>query len=311
MCVYFIARLLTGFIASALADVQGNMSPVLSGFLHYSYVITLSYIIPIIFTVILFRYKVPVRTLYKKPSRVARALGVFPAAYGLGYGVALVTLLVSYIISSSFSGETTIEQLLRPTTVGGASSIAELVMMVILLVVVAPIFEEYLVRGVMFDALRPYGAGIAILISSILFGLMHGSLYMLFYTTALGLALGYIRYATGSLFIVTILHAMINSVSATILFLSSLVNITGREYRVLNTIELLFSVSALILIVIGIAVFIAKIPTIRRYRFENPWPVIGPWKKLGVFTASIPVLISLVLAFNELSGQWLLNLIIP
>lgn len=310
MCVYFICRLTANFASPHLLESLDGINESLLGFLYYVFIIILSYIIPLAVTFAIFKYDAPLSTLYKKPRRVARALGVFPAAYGLGYGTALLTLLVSFLLSKVFGGETYVEQLLRPTTVGAPSNLTELIMLTVLMVVIAPLLEEYWVRGIMFDALRPYGAGIAIIISSLLFGLMHGSLYMLFYTTVFGLALGYIRYATGSLFICTILHAMVNSISATTLFLSSLVNMTNEQYRVLNTVEMLFAISVIVLIIAGVAVFFARIPTIKKYRFENPWSEVKPRKKIGIFFASVPVIIMMVLAFNEISGQLLLGLVI-
>lgn len=308
MCAYFTCRLLAGLFGGYLLDAAGEMNKSLLALLYYFFVIMMTYVIPLGFTVIIFKYNPPLRELYKKPKRVARALGTFPAAYGLGYGVALITLLISFILARTLGGDTYIEQLLRPTTIEASSNMTELVLMVVLMVVAAPLFEEYWARGIMFDALKPYGAGMAIIISSLLFGLMHGSLYMLFYTIALGLALGYIRYATGSLFIVTILHAMVNSISSAMLFLQGLGRITQGQNRVLNTIEMIFIVAVLSLIIIGVIVFFAKIPTIRKYRFENPWTEIGPWKKMGMFLVSIPVIISMVLAFNEITGHFLIDL---
>ena len=309
MCAYFIFRFLATLASAGLSSISDNINESLLGLLNYFIVIIMVYIIPLIFTVVIFKYKTPLRVLYKKPRRVVRYLGTFPAAYGLGYGVALLTLLATFLLSKIFGGETYIEQILRPTTVEATTNITELIMMMILLVVVAPIFEEYWVRGVMFDALAPYGAGIAILLSSLLFGLMHGTLYMLFYTFAFGLALGYIRYASGSLFVVTILHALVNSVSATILFLQSLSDITKGQNRVLNTVEMIYIVIVLVLVLVGVIAFFARIPKMRKYKFENPWTEIGPWKKIGIFAVSIPIIIMAVLAFNELSGFLLFDLL--
>ncbi|MCL2628623.1 MAG: CPBP family intramembrane metalloprotease [Oscillospiraceae bacterium] len=309
MCVYFICRFLAGAASSLLERYSGSLSEPLHAALSLVILTLLVYVAPIVFTVLIFKYDTPFRVLYKKPKRLARALGTFPATFGLGHGVALLTLLVSYLLSRVLGGESLIEQLLRPTTVEATTSISQIVIMVILMVVAAPLFEEYWVRGIMFDALKPYGTGMAIIISSLLFGIMHGSLYMLFYTTAYGLALGYIRYATGSLFIVTILHAIVNSIGASTLLLLSLQELTNEENRVINTIFTIFMVAVFVMIIIGIVVFLSKIPTIRRYKFENNWTQIGPWKKFGVFLISIPVVIMMLLAINEITQYRIVDLI--
>jgi len=214
-----------------------------------------------------------------------------------------------YLISRNLSGQTYIEELLRPSVIDQPTNLVSLLGMVFMLVIIAPLFEEFWVRGIMYDALKPYGTGMAIIISSILFGLMHGSLYMLFYTTAYGFALGYIRYATGSLFTVTILHAIVNSIAAGALFFSTIMQMTNEENRFINTITIIYLIAMLVMIVVGIVVFISKIPSIRKYRIENAWPVIGPWKKTALFFISIPVIIMMVLAFNEISQGLLVNLV--
>ena len=301
MCVYFICRFLVGAIAALLIRTAGGMNQTLYTILSYSIIVLLVYVVPIAFTVIIFKYNVPFKVLYKKPKRLARALGTFPATFGFGHGIALLTLLISFLLSKLLGGETLIEQLLRPTTVEEATSISQVIFMVLLMVVAAPLFEEYWARGIMFDALKPYGTGMAIIISSLLFGLSHGSLYMLFYTTAYGLALGYIRYATGSLFVVTILHAIVNSVGAITLLLLSLSEFTNEENRYINTVYWIFIIAVFVLIIISVIVFLTKIPTIRRYKFENSWTQIGGWKKFGIFLISIPVVIMMILAVNEIT----------
>jgi len=275
--------------------------------------IVLGYIIPLLFTAMIFNsflnYKGKLREIYKKPKRLARALGTFPAMYGLGYGVALITTIVMYVISVNVSGHSYLDEILRPTGLEPSTNVVGILSLVFLVVVVAPVLEEIWVRGIMYDALKPYGAGMAIIISSIVFGFMHGNLYMFFYTTALGFALGYVRYATNSLFTVTILHAMVNSVAAGVLVFLSLEQLTNGENRVVNTFYWIYMVAVLALIVIGVVVFLSKIPKMRKYKFENPWMEIGPWKKTALFFVSIPVILMMVLVFNELSQGLLIGLI--
>jgi len=312
MCVYFTCRLLAGFLSNLFGNYASVLGETVYSLLHSLFLILLVYILPVLFTAIIFKsfsfYKGKYRELYKKPKRLARAMGTFPASFGFGYGVALLTLLAAYLISRFTSGQTYIEDLLRPTIMEPTTNIAGVLAMVFMLVIVAPVLEEFWVRGIMFDALKPYGTGIAIILTSVIFGLMHGSLYMLFYTTAYGFALGYIRYATGSLFIVTILHAIINSIAAGTLLLASLMQITNEEVRAINTIYMIYTVAVLVMIIVGVVVFLSKIPAIRKYKIENAWTQIGPWKKTGIFLVSIPVILMMILAFNEISGNYILRL---
>ena len=312
MCVYFIFRLPGGLIVLQLSKVSEQLGDSLYNLISTAIIIVMVYVIPLLFTALIFssfsNYKGKYREMYKKPKRLARALGTFPAMYGLGYGIALLTTIVMYIISVNVSGHSYLDELLRPTTMESTSSVAGILTLVFLLVVIAPVFEEIWVRGIMYDALKPYGTGMAIIISSIIFGFMHGSLYMFFYTTALGFALGYVRYATDSLFTVTILHAMVNSVAAGILVFISLEQMTNGENRVVNTFYWVYIIAVLALIIIGVVVFLSKIRKIRKYKFENPWMAIGPWKKTALFFVSVPVILMLVFVFNELSQGLLVGL---
>jgi len=315
MSVYFICRILGGMITGLLVGLSGDNGRTAVYIMSMSVTVIMVYIVPLLATAIVFKSfrhygeAGGLRALYKKPRRLARALGTFPAMYGLGYGIALLTLLISYLISRVTGGQTFIEDLFRPTAADPSTSVANAVVMVFLLVIVAPVLEEIWVRGIMYDALKPYGCGIAIVISSILFGLMHGSMHMLFYTTALGFALGYIRYATDSLFVVTILHAIINAVAAGLLLISALAGSVYGESRLFNTVFNIYILAMLILIVVGVIAFIMRIPVIRKYKIENVWSEISPGRKTALFFMSIPVIIMLVLAFNEHTNDWLRSLI--
>jgi len=313
MCIYFICRILGGWGSLQFSRVSDKMSESVYSLLSTAIIILLVYVIPLLFTAWIFKsfsnYKGKYRELYKKPKRLARALGTFPASFGFGHGIALLTMLVMYLISRNISGHSYLEELLRPTAMEPSTNLVSVFALVFMMVVIAPLFEEFWVRGIMFDALKPYGTGMAIIISSLLFGFMHGSLSMLLYTTAYGLAFGYIRYATNSLFTVTILHAIVNSIGAGALLLSSLMQITNEENRALNTLFIIYALAFLVLIIVGVVVFFSKIPTIRKYRIENSWTMIGPWKKTALFFISIPVIIMMVLVFNEISQGMLINLI--
>ena len=312
MTVYFLCRGLAGWVLAILDDTLNAFGETANSLISYIILILFVYIIPVFITAIIFKsfnnYQGRYRELYKKPNRLARAMGTFPASFGFGYGIALLTLLVSYIIYRFTGGQTYIEDLLRPTVVEESSNLASIFGMIFMLVIVAPVLEEFWVRGIIYDALKPYGTGIAIIISSIIFGLMHGSLYMLFYTTAYGFALGYIRYATGSLFIVTVLHAIINSIAAITLLLSSLMYMTYEANKFINTLYVIYILAVFVMIIVGVIVFLVKIPKIRKFKIENSCTQIGPWKKTAVFFISIPVVLMMILAFNEISGGLILHM---
>jgi len=311
MCVYFVLRALVVFIAVPFRGLLDTFSYEAVNALYTGVMMLLLYLVPLITAIIIFKISArsdfQLGSLYKKPKRLAKVIGNFPAMYGFGYGMALLTILFTYILSKISDLKPVIEEIFKPIALEPSSDILGVIIMVFAMVVIAPIFEEFLCRGIFFGVLRPYGNGIAIIISSLLFGLMHGSMYMLFYTTALGLCLGYVRYATNSLFAVTILHAILNSVSAGLLLISSLMEITLNENKLINTFFNMYLTAMLILVFIGITVFVLKIPQIRKYKIENAWTEISGGKKIAIFLTSIPIILMVIMAVNEHIGNPLLH----
>lgn len=78
------------------------------------------------------------------------------------------------------------------------------------LVVLAPIFEEIFYRKVFIDRLRRYGDVPAIVISGLVFGLIHGNFSQFFYAALLGMVFGAIYVYTGKLRYTLFLHMLIN-----------------------------------------------------------------------------------------------------
>lgn len=85
--------------------------------------------------------------------------------------------------------------------------------------IVAPLVEEFAMRGVVMGSLRRYGDGFAIGVSAILFGLMHGNLVQIPFASIVGLALGYAVVKTGSLWTGVLIHAINNAIASVLSWL--------------------------------------------------------------------------------------------
>ena len=97
------------------------------------------------------------------------------------------------------------------------------VLLVLAIVLIAPLFEEMMFRGFMFEGLRrsaPGAAG-AIFITAGIWAVIHlqYEFYYLVHIFVLGLYLGYIRHKTGSLILTWILHALMNLISTVKLYI--------------------------------------------------------------------------------------------
>lgn len=88
------------------------------------------------------------------------------------------------------------------------------------LVVLAPLFEEFLCRGVILGSLRArYGVTVAWLGSSLFFGVLHVQPVQVVSATIVGLILGYVCLATESLWSAIILHALNNAAAYLLMIL--------------------------------------------------------------------------------------------
>ena len=81
-------------------------------------------------------------------------------------------------------------------------------------VLMAPLVEELLFRGVIYDALCTFvPAGAAVVFQAMLFGSTHGTLLWILYSTLIGCVLGYVRKRTNSLWPCILMHSAFNGSS--------------------------------------------------------------------------------------------------
>jgi sodium transport system permease protein len=83
--------------------------------------------------------------------------------------------------------------------------------LVLVMALTPAVCEETFFRGMMLSGLRRWGPWVAIGLTALFFGLLHGSVYRLLPTFVLGLVLGYAVWRSGSLFCSVIIHALNNS----------------------------------------------------------------------------------------------------
>lgn len=103
----------------------------------------------------------------------------------------------------------------------------QLILAFVTLVVLAPLAEEVLFRGYLFGKLRRLvPIWVAILITSALFGLIHGAWNLAIDTFALSIVLCLLRVTTGSLWAPMLLHMTKNGIAFYLLFIHPLITST-------------------------------------------------------------------------------------
>lgn len=110
--------------------------------------------------------------------------------------------------------------------------------------IIAPIAEEFLFRGVVFNTLQKrFSPAWTIVIQGVLFGVFHLNLVQGSYATILGIVYGYVTYKTKSLWPAIIMHIVNNS-------MPFIMTIIFGNYNFSTTVSLIQAVVA----VVGIAV---------------------------------------------------------
>lgn len=101
----------------------------------------------------------------------------------------------------------------------GDGSFVVLLFDLIVFALIPAVMEEYLLRGIVLQTLRPLGDTTAVVLSAVLFGLLHGNLTQAPYACLMGLILGGIFVRTDSLPPVIAVHALSNTLAVAMSYL--------------------------------------------------------------------------------------------
>ncbi len=227
--------------------------------------------------------------LCRVPLRVAFPLHRFSPSFGalgccLALGVSVVGLAASSLLSSllgalGFTPHTSISIPQNPPT---------LALTALQLCIIAPVVEEFVFRGMIFQSMRRFGDSFALMISAILFALFHGNLVQAPNAFIMGLLIGYLVLYSGSLWTGVLIHAVNNLFNLLLnLLLSSLP----------EQLQPLFLLIVLVLyLTAGIGallVLVHQYPNI--FTFRRPSTVANERIKYRVFFSSMTLAIALAL----------------
>lgn len=126
--------------------------------------------------------------------------------------------------------------------------------------ILGPIFEELFFRKAVIDRLRRYGELPAILISGLIFGLIHGNFSQLFYTIAMGVVLGFVYLRTGNVLYTITLHCAFNIIGGVYVTEA----LRHAEEDIGSLMSLAYAVFVIISFIVGIIFLIANFGRFRR-----------------------------------------------
>lgn len=151
--------------------------------------------------------------------------------------------------------------------------------------------EEFACRGLVLGHLRKYGEGFAIIVSSILFALMHGNFEQIPFAFLIGLALGYITVKSGSIWLAVSVHAFNNFISVAFDYFFS--SISAMSQSIIYTFFLIFCLLA------GIIGVLLLRGNNEAYKLNASDSKLAEKEKYKLFFSSAAVIIFIVICLVE------------
>jgi hypothetical protein len=184
--------------------------------------------------------------------------------------------------------------------------------MLFMIGIFGPFCEEFVFRGVIYGGYLKSGNKLgAILLSALLFGLMHLNANQAIYAFAIGIALALLREATGSLLTPMVCHMTFNSEQVCLMYLSDMLLSQMPEVEAsaqLTQETLLASLSAYLIvaavmtpIAVCVLVWLAKNEK-RETAFHQ---ILASRRERKEYLVSIPLIIAVVLCLAYMSLEWL------
>ncbi len=153
--------------------------------------------------------RVPAETIERKKIGAGRLMTALLICYAIVFAGNLISLIITGIINA-FSGRQMVNIV--------AEMLKDSAMLpnIIFLGIAAPVAEELFFRRLLIPRLARYGDRTAVIVSGLIFGLIHVNFSQFFYAFGIGLALGYIYVRTGKVIYTIALHIFINMIGGVI-----------------------------------------------------------------------------------------------
>jgi len=219
--------------------------------------------------------------LFGKPTSTWLMLVAVPAGFMFcmagNYATnALVELMNSFGVT-----------LTAPETAAPSSPFG-MIMFVVQIAFIPALIEEFALRGVIMQPLRKYGDRFAILMSALVFALMHGNMVQAPFAFIAGITIGYFVIATGSIWTGVLIH-FANNLFSSLLSLAS-----GNSSLSLDT---PYAIAMTVTFVLGLACCVIFALNDKRYRLRKSEYPIGPLQRFLNYIFTIPMILALAAIF--------------
>ncbi len=237
--IYFVASTLVGVTVAFLNKYLPNLDFVYEqglGSWAFSSIATVLFIgLPFLATYIVLRKKkitgiLPLGTTYNKKASTYLVVAFLPLTLLSTFLINFISLMVQSFMGVDFTSG--MEDM-------AVTNVKDFLFMTLFVAIIPAILEEVAIRGVLLQPLRRFGDGFAIVVSAVIFSLLHGNMVQVPYTVVAGIYFGYIAVATGSIWPSIILHFFNNFYSVMITAFDSNFSITTANLVTLGTLGLM------------------------------------------------------------------------
>ena len=233
----------------------------------------ISFILPFVLVFKIGKYRISDLVSLEKPKEKT-----FLPFFLIGIGSCILSNIVTNIAGSIFES-TGVEY--EVNLGNDPQGFFGIMLTILSTVVTAALIEEFICRGIVLGALRKFGDGFAIVMSALLFGLMHRNFVQIPFAFLIGLVLGFIVIKSGSLWPAIAVHAFNNAISVFFTYLPFSENLQNFVYIILMTLILLCGIIGLYLIADRVYLF----------KIENSGTKNTFLQKTAAFFTSIPIIV--------------------
>jgi len=183
--------------------------------------------------------------------------------FGLAIAMGLLALLLSNMLASAFIYymDNIGVKFTAPETQEFSGGTSTFLFYMVRGAMVPALIEEFSLRGVVMQPLRKYGDKFAIVMSSLVFAIMHGNMVQAPFAFILGCAIGYLVIITDTLWTGVIIHFTNNAFSIVMSVIASKMDYEAY-FRV-------YSISSLVILLIGGAATALFVFNRRKYPYLN------------------------------------------
>lgn len=238
--VYFVMSTLIGFfIAFLYSNTSLNIDFIYEqglGSWAFSSIATVLFIgLPFLATYVVLRKKkitgiLPLGTTYNTKASICLVVAFLPLTLLSTFLINFISLMVQSFMGVDFTSG--MEDM-------SVTSVKDFLFMTLFVAIIPAILEEIAIRGVLLQPLRRFGDGFAIVVSAVIFSLLHGNMVQIPYTVIAGIYFGYVMVATGSLWPSIILHFLNNFYSVMITAFDSNFSMEIANVSTLGTLGLM------------------------------------------------------------------------